>query len=111
MKKIIIAGLALLTPFMAMAADLTSILSTIRTLANTIIPLFMVIAVAVFLWGIIKYITSAGDEEKRKGAHSLIIYGLIGIFVMVAFWGIITVVTNTFGIQQGGTVPLPTVNP
>ncbi len=111
MKKIIISGLALAMPLMAAAADLQSILYTARNLANTIVPLFMVIAVAVFLWGIIRYITSAGDEENRKKAHGLIIYGLVGIFVMVAFWGIIQVVANTFGINPGGTINPPTFNP
>lgn len=111
MKKIIISSLALAMPLMAAAADLRSILLTVRDLVNTIIPLFMVVAVAVFLWGIIRYITSAGDEEKQKAARGYIIYGLIGIFVMVAFWGIITILTNTLGITPGGTVPAPTWNP
>lgn len=111
MKKIIISGLALMAPLTAAAATLEDIIGTIRNLVDTIIPLFMVIAVAVFLWGIIRYITSAGDEEKQKAARGYIIYGLIGIFVMVAFWGIITVVASTFGIQTGGTVNLPFINP
>ena len=111
MKKIIISGLALALPLMASAADLQGILSTARSLANTIIPLFMVIAVAVFLWGIIRYITSAGDEENQKKARGYIIYGLIGIFVMIAFWGIIQVVANTFQVQTGGTINPPTFNP
>ncbi len=111
MKKIIISGLALAMPLMAAAADLQSILYTIRSLVNTILPLFMVVAVAVFLWGIIRYITSAGDEEKQKAARGYIIYGLIGIFVMVAFWGIIQVVASTFGVTTGGTIPAPFFNP
>ncbi len=109
MKKIITGTIVLAAPFVAMAATLTDILGTIRSLANSIIPLFMVIAVAVFLWGIIKYITSSGDEEKAKAAKGYIIYGLIGLFVMVAFWGIIQVVASTFGVTPGGTIPLPTI--
>jgi len=100
-----------MAPLAAAAATLGDILGTIRSLVNTIIPLFMVVAVAVFLWGIVKYITSAGDEEKQKSARGYIIYGLIGLFVMVAFWGIIQVVASTFGITPGGTISLPTINP
>jgi fumarate reductase subunit D len=112
MKKIIVSSLALAMPLMAAAATvLKDILITVRDLVNTIVPLFMVIAVAVFLWGIIRYITSAGDEEKQKTARGYIIYGLIGIFVMVAFWGIIQVVASTFGITPGGTIAPPTFNP
>jgi len=111
MKKFIISGLALAFPLMAAAATIEDIIGTIRGIVDTIVPLFMVIAVAVFLWGIVKYITSAGDEEKAKAARGYIIYGLIGLFVMVAFWGIIRVVASTFGVQEGGTVTLPTISP
>ena len=111
MKKIIAGTLSLAFPLMALAADIQSILRTIRSIVDTIVPLLMVIAVAVFLWGIVKYITSAGDEEKRKAAQGYIIYGLIGLFIMVAFWGLIRVVTGTFGISPGGTIELPQINP
>ena len=99
MKKIIISTVVLAMPLMAAAANIQSIVGTIRSIVNSIVPLFMVIAVAVFLWGIIKYITAAGDEEKAKDARGYIIYGLIGIFVMVAFWGIIQVVASTFSLR------------
>ena len=111
MKKTIIAVSALMTPFMAFAqTTLQTIIQTLRQMANTVVPLFMVIAVAVFLWGIVKYITAAGDEEKSKSAKGYIIYGLIGIFVMVSFWGIIQVFGSTFGFQPGtGTITAPTL--
>jgi membrane protease YdiL (CAAX protease family) len=102
MKKIIISSAALAMPFFALAAGLEDILETVKNLADAIVPLFMVIAVAVFLWGIIRYITSAGDEEKQKASRGYIIYGLIGIFVMISFWGIIQVVATSFSI---GTAP------
>ncbi len=111
MKKVLISSLAFAMPLMALAATLGDIVGTVRDLVNTIIPLFMVIAVAVFLWGIVKYITAAGDEEAAKTARGYIIYGLIGVFVMVAFWGIIQVVASTFGVGIGGTVAPPTWNP
>ena len=111
MKKIIISTVVLAMPLMAAAATIADIVGTIRSIVNSIVPLFMVIAVAVFLWGIIKYITAAGDEEKAKSARGYIIYGLIGIFVMVAFWGIIQVVASTFNVQTGGQIQTPTINP
>lgn len=111
MKKIIITSIALATPFTALATgELQNIVAVLKSLANAIVPLFMVVAVAVFLWGIVRYITAAGDEEKQKAARGWIIYGLIGMFVMVAFWGIITVVASSFGIGTGaGTIVAPTL--
>jgi len=100
---------AALAPLFAFAQDLQSIIGTIKGMVDTLIPLFMVLAVAVFLWGIVKYITAGGDAEKEKSARGYIIYGLIGIFVLVAFWGIIQIFTTTFGVSTGGTLPQVTV--
>ncbi|MDD5032782.1 MAG: hypothetical protein PHC85_01545 [Candidatus Pacebacteria bacterium] len=103
-----IVGFAPLCAFAA--SDLESILDTLKSLANGIIPLFMLLAVAVFLWGIVKYVTAGGDEANEKKARGLIIYGLIGIFVMVAFWGIIQIFADTFGIQTGGSPNFPDIS-
>ncbi len=112
MKKFVISSLALAFPLMALAqTTIEDIIGTVRGIVDTVIPLFMVIAVAIFLWGIVKYITAAGDAEKAADARGYIIYGLIGLFVMVAFWGIIKVVSGTFGVQEGGTIDLPTISP
>ncbi len=108
MKKIIAPLVLMAMPMIAAAQSIQNILTTVKSMANSIVPLFMVIAVAVFLWGIIRYITSSGDEEKRKSAQGYIIYGLLGMFIMVAFWGIITLVSSSFGIStQPGTITPP----
>lgn len=109
MKKIIAAGVPLMLPLFAAAAKFGEILNTVKSLVDSIIPLFMVVAIAVFLWGIVKYITASGDEEKAKSARGYIIYGLIGLFVMVAFWGIIKIVAETFDVETGGQIILPTI--
>ncbi|MBU2633233.1 hypothetical protein KJ751_01885 [Patescibacteria group bacterium] len=93
-------------PMMAMAAGtLPDVLITIKRLVDGIIPILMVLVVAVFLWGIVRYVTAGGDAEKEKAARGYIIYGLIGIFVLVAFWGIVKMFAGTFGVDTGGTLP------
>ncbi|MEK9209267.1 MAG: pilin [Patescibacteria group bacterium] len=100
MKKIIFWGISL-APVLAFAADIeTDVVRPLQGILDALIPLLMVAAFVVFLWGIVKFITSGGDEEKKKSAKSLIIYGLIGLFVMVAVWGIIKLVQGTFGVTQ-----------
>ncbi len=98
-------ALSALAPLVASAQTAQSILQTVKAGIDYMIPLIMALAVLVFLWGVVKYITAGGDAEKEKTARGYIIYGLIGIFVLVAFWGIIQILTNTFGIETGGTLP------
>ena len=110
LKKLIPLGAALL-PFIASAqgTTFTTILGTISTLVSTLTTIAMAVAFLVFLYGVIRFITAGGDEEKRKTAKNLIIYGLIGLFVMVAVWGLVAVLASTFGVTTGGTTSLPTI--
>ena len=113
MKKIISFGFALSFPFVTLAADqIKGILDQLISYLNYIVPALITIAVVYFIWGVISYMTSS-DEEQKKLGRSKIINGLIGLFVIVAFWGIIAVVKNTFGIGnitgQNITPCVPTV--
>lgn len=107
--KLIPLGLAVL-PLAALAAtDAKSLISVVTGILNALIPLFMIIATVVFLWGVIRYITAAGDEEKVKEARNFIIYGLIGLFVMVSVWGLVGVLVSTFGVGGSSGVGTPTI--
>ena len=101
MKKIITLGLALgVTPLMASAAStVDSILNQLIGYIYMIVPVLITIAVIYFVWGIISFMR-ASDEEAKKLGKTKIINGLIGLFVIVAFWGIIAIVKRTFGVDN-----------
>ena len=76
--------------------------------------LYLVIGVGIallgFFWGLAMFIFSAGagDEGKRAEARSIMIYGVIALFVMVSVWGLVGFLGNTVGITPGqtsGTIP------
>ncbi|MBI4692243.1 MAG: hypothetical protein HY773_02270 [Candidatus Terrybacteria bacterium] len=106
-KKIIPLGLAF-APFLALGADAIGVIGTIKGVLNAVVPLLIGVAVVVFLYGVIKYITSGGDPEKRTEARNVMIYGIIGLFVMVAVWGLVNVLISTFGLG-GGPVQGPSL--
>jgi uncharacterized membrane protein len=99
MKKIISFGAVagMIAPFAVFAADAASIITRVNQILNLIIPVLITLAVVYFIWGVIQY-TVSSDEEKKKKARGAIIQGLIGLFVIIAFWGIIRLITNTFGV-------------
>jgi len=76
-----------------------NILFVAHRATETLTVVLFSVAIAVFVYGIIKYIASAGDAQKEKEARGYIVYGLIGLFVLVAFWALVTVVTSTFGLE------------
>ena len=85
-------------PLLAFAADIIDTVGTARTVVNTLIPIFMSVVFLYFLWGLAKYIGSAGDPEKAKEGKSIMIYGAIAIFVMSSIWGISAYIGRSIGV-------------
>lgn len=107
LKIAISFGVAL--PFLAFAATATieDIITTTDSILDSIIPILMVVATIVFLWGIVMYITAAGDEKKAGTAKTYITSGIVGLFFMVAIWGIVSAIINTFDVGSTGIPLLP----
>lgn len=84
--------------------------ATILYIINSIlVPLLFAVAFIVFLYGVFKsYILSHGDPGEVKKGHQLILWGVIGFAVMLSLWGLVNVVTNTFGLSGAYAPPLPT---
>ena len=86
----------------------------INTINNIIVPVLFAVAFIVFLYGAFKtFILGAGSEEVAKEGKSLMLWGLIGFFVMVSIWGLVNILTGTisFGNNTGPTsVPKSGVN-
>ena len=100
MKKVLAVGAASVMPFLAFAqtrvSSIWDIFSMINRVLNILVPLFIAIAVVYFIWEVFQY-TIAADEEKKKLAKVQMIYGIIGIFVMVSVWGLVNILQGTFG--------------
>lgn len=69
------------------------------TLVKSVVPLLFSLATAAFIWGIIQYFLNPDNEEKRKKGKSYMIWGIIALFVMISMWGLVGILTKTFGIQ------------
>ena len=101
---------ALLLPAISFGAEagFTSIQGSLVVMSNFInalIPFIISIGLVLFLIGIVQYITAGGDEEKRKAARDIIVFGIIALFVMVSVWGFVNILGKTFFPSGGTTLP------
>jgi hypothetical protein len=69
---------------------------------NSIIPILFGIAVIGFFFGVIRFVIGGRqDETKRQQGRTYMLWSILAIFVMVAVWGILQVLTGTFGFSFG----------
>lgn len=57
------------------------------------------IAILVFLWGGFQYVFKASDPAARTQGQKHLLWGVIGLLIMVSAYAILTIAANTFGID------------
>ncbi len=79
----------------------------INTINNVLVPVLFAIAFIVFLWGAFNvFILGSQSEETKEKGKNLMLYGLIGFFVMVSIWGLVNILTSSVQTNNTGpTVP------
>ena len=86
-----------------------------RLIVNPLITLLFALAAVYFLWGVFQFIANQENEEKKTTGKKHMIWGVIGITIMMGVWTLLNIVLNTFNISgitpQKGTVQLNDYNP
>lgn len=86
-----------------------------------IIYLAFAVALLVFIWGMIGYLInlrSGAVDEKRQAGQRHMIWGAIGIAIMISVFGIMQFIWGTLASLPGGSqgfngqtaTPPPTIN-
>ena len=104
MKKLAYIGAGLVLPLFA-AAQVDSIQDLgafiIDLINNVAVPLVFALAFIVFIWGVFQYFIQGGhDEEAKEKGRSLMLYGLVGFFIMVSVWGLVNILTGTLNLEN-----------
>lgn len=82
--------------------SLIDILIWVRCIIGAaIIPLIFGLAFVVFLWGIFRFMAAPAQSKDKEEAKKFILWGIIGLFVMVSIWGIIKIMGKTLGFETG----------
>lgn len=115
MKKIIALGTVMFAPALAFAQttpatrNVNELISFLTQLLSAAVGLILAAAVVYFLWSVFKFVTSAGDEEARAKGRQGIIWGLIGIAVMVSIYGLVNFFTTSTGLGGQNPINVPSL--
>lgn len=69
-----------------------SLVDSITGIINGVIAVLGIVAVVVIIMGGISYMTSSGDAAKVKKAKDTILYGVIGLIIVVLAFAIVNFV-------------------
>ena len=82
-----------------------------NTIINPLILLLFALAIVYFLYGVLEFLMNQDNEEKKTAGKSHMLWGVIGIVIMLGVWSILNMILGTLNITginpQQGTVNLP----
>jgi len=86
-----------------------------RLIINPLIIILFALAVVYFLYGVFEFIANQENEEKKTTGKSHMMWGIIGIVIMMGVFTILNILMNTFNIKgielEKGKVQLKDYNP
>ncbi|MBI5138604.1 MAG: hypothetical protein HZA95_02275 [Candidatus Vogelbacteria bacterium] len=71
--------------------------SVLDNIVNPIIGLLIAIAFVWFLWGVVEFVKGSDNANKVEGAKNKMLWGIVGLFIMVSAIGIVRVICTTIG--------------
>lgn len=90
----------------ALPPELLSIINATSTyIINPLIGLVSVVALLLFIWGGMKFIQNAENPIERSVGQRHMLYGLIGLVIMLSVYAILRVGLTTFNVQSGSDYP------
>ena len=106
MKKIIAALIAFAPVVVSAQAitDINTLTNKATNIGNTIIQVLIAFAVLYIIFNVVRYIMSAEDPEKRKNIGMAVLWGIVGLFVILSIWGLVNILSNTFRTNNNAPV-------
>ncbi|NCN52369.1 hypothetical protein GW943_01005 [Candidatus Parcubacteria bacterium] len=68
-----------------------------------LMTLMLAVALLVFLWGAFEFIANAGNDGAQSKGRQHMLYGVIGLLIMVSAYTILMIAAGTFGIPISGS--------
>ncbi len=110
--KLFATATVLLVPLVA-AAQANALISFLQLLIlymRQIIPILALFVMIAFTWGIVKFIFHSGNEETHADGKNMMIWGAVGIFVLIGLWSILGFIRTSIGLGAANVPNPPEIN-
>jgi len=67
---------------------------------NPLIEFLFALAVVYFLYGVFEFFTNQDNDEKKTTGKSHMLWGIIGITIMLGVFTILGIIVRTFNLQD-----------
>lgn len=81
--------------------DTNSLLAKLYDISDSIIFILISLAVIYIIWTTVRFIM-AEDGSGRADLRMQIIWGIVGLAVILSIWGLVNILGNTFGLGSFG---------
>ncbi len=71
--------------------------SILDNIVNPIVTLLFALAVLYFVYGVYEFIKKGDNEKERVEGGQHIMWGTVGLFIMVSVFGIMRIICTTVG--------------
>jgi len=103
MKKII-AFVITLMPSLVLAqtaplTDINSVAGKATNIGTLVIGLAISLAVIWIIVSVVRYLIAGGEDDRNKGGMA-ILWGVVGLFVILSIWGLVSILRKSFVTQD-----------
>lgn len=79
-------------------ANINTLMNSItKVVINPLIVFIFGLAVVYFVYGVMQFLLHPEDETIRKTGKQHMLWGVVGMFIMIATFGIMNLILNTLG--------------
>jgi len=86
-------------------SDFSGLVENILNIIDPLVVLAIILAVMFFLFAVVKYLTQYGNEKARSDSVKTITWGIVGLFAMVAMWGLVKLLQQSLVGGSGNGIP------
>ncbi len=96
MKKLI-ALLVTLVPVSVFAQlnNIDDVTAKATNIGNTVIVLLISFSVIWIVVSVVRYLIAGGEDQRKEGGKA-ILWGVVGLFVILSIWGLVAILKNSF---------------